>query len=212
MHQLDLVLRHGLVGVLRPAVPSAERYARRCSDGSVWKVTPSGVSSELGGTDGPTNRDGLGHCCATVLLSRVYPPVVPNEAAQTLCSGSGEDRPQDLIPQRDASPGWRPLRRNDQRFGWSEAVWWAWLDLNQRPHPYQGSAQGMFPPGLQRWPARTTCRWRPLETVRNRSEPMGCGPNVDQAQLLSDPTGLSLGHGAVVVLRRRGSGSGAGVV
>ena len=26
---------------------------------------------------------------------------------------------------------------DDQRFRWSEAVWWAWLDLNQRPHPYQ---------------------------------------------------------------------------
>jgi hypothetical protein len=31
-------------------------------------------------------------------------------------------------------------------------------------------------------PARTTYRWRPLETVANRSAPMGCGPNVDQAR------------------------------
>ena len=27
-----------------------------------------------------------------------------------------------------------------QCFCWSEAVLWAWLDLNQRPHPYQGCA------------------------------------------------------------------------
>jgi hypothetical protein len=42
LQQLDHVLRHGPVGVLRPAAPSAERYARRCSDDSVSKVTPSG--------------------------------------------------------------------------------------------------------------------------------------------------------------------------
>jgi hypothetical protein len=61
LHQLDHMLRHGPVGVLRPAAPSAERYACRCSDDSVLKVTPSGVSSEPGGTDGPRNRDGFGH-------------------------------------------------------------------------------------------------------------------------------------------------------
>jgi hypothetical protein len=27
-----------------------------------------------------------------------------------------------------------------------------------------------------------TSRWRPLETVANRSAPMACGPNVDQAR------------------------------
>jgi hypothetical protein len=41
LQQLDHVLHHGPVGVLRPAAPSAERYARRGSDDSVSKVTPS---------------------------------------------------------------------------------------------------------------------------------------------------------------------------
>jgi hypothetical protein len=30
-------------------------------------------------------------------------------------------------------------KRSDQRFRWSRADLWAWLDLNQRPHPYQQS-------------------------------------------------------------------------
>jgi hypothetical protein len=29
-----------------------------------------------------------------------------------------------------------------------------------------------------------TYRWRPLETVANRSAPMACGPNVDQVECL----------------------------
>jgi hypothetical protein len=51
--------------------------------------------------------------------------------------------------------------------------------------PAASSLSGFCPrlvsPGLHRWPGRTTCRWGPLETVVNRSDPMGCGPNVDQA-------------------------------
>jgi hypothetical protein len=39
-------------------------------------------------------------------------------------------------------------------------------------------------------PARTTYRWRPLETVANRSAPMACGPNVDQAALRRSSCGL----------------------
>ena len=57
-----------------------------------------------------------------------------------------------------------------QRFRRSRPVQWAWLDLNQRPHPYQGSAQGLFPQdcsgGLRerraagdRWG-----RWEPLDS------------------------------------------------
>jgi hypothetical protein len=48
--------------------------------------------------------------------------------------------------------------------------------------PYQGSAPGPLSAGSRRQPARTTYRGRPLETVANRSAPMGCGPNVDQAK------------------------------
>ena len=84
-----------------------------------------------------------------------------------------------------------------------EPVWWAWLDLNQRPHPYQGSAPGPVSAGWRLPPARMTYRWKPLETVANRSAPMACGPNVDQVEYLawihrstSEPDGISAGQQA----------------
>jgi hypothetical protein len=50
-------------------------------------------------------------------------------------------------------------------------VLWAWLDLNQRPHPYQGSAQGLFSQdcsgGLRERRAAGD-HWRPLGTARIR--------------------------------------------
>ena len=51
-------------------------------------------------------------------------------------------------------------------------------------HPYQGSAPGPVSAGWRLPPARTTYRWKPLETVANRSAPMACGPNVDQVEYL----------------------------
>jgi hypothetical protein len=60
------------------------------------------------------------------------------------------------------------LKPRDRHFCWSRADLWAWLDLNQRPHPYQGSAPDPVSPGSRLRPARTTYRWRPLETVRFR--------------------------------------------
>jgi hypothetical protein len=53
------------------------------------------------------------------------------------------------------------------------------LELNPGPHLYQGSPPGIVSPRI----APTT--WAddvPLETVTNRSAPMDCGPNVDQAR------------------------------
>jgi hypothetical protein len=38
-------------------------------------------------------------------------------------------------PSRDASKPAGSRKTTEQRFRWSEAGWWAWLDLNQRPHP-----------------------------------------------------------------------------
>jgi hypothetical protein len=42
-----------------------------------------------------------------------------------------------LIPDRmhPSLPG--PQKTSDRRFRWSEAVWWAWEELNLRLHPYQ---------------------------------------------------------------------------
>jgi hypothetical protein len=34
-----------------------------------------------------------------------------------------------------ADHGNRLSQENGRRFGWSEAGWWAWEELNQRPHP-----------------------------------------------------------------------------
>jgi hypothetical protein len=47
-------------------------------------------------------------------------------------------------PERDP-PGWAgPAERGGQRFRWSRAGLWAWLDLNQRPHPYQAYSRDAF--------------------------------------------------------------------
>jgi hypothetical protein len=50
----------------------------------------------------------------------------------------------------------------------SKVVLWAWLDLNQRPHPYQGSALGLVCPGWDLRLGRRMYRWRPLGTARLR--------------------------------------------
>ena len=53
-------------------------------------------------------------------------------------------------PDPDASKlAWTP-KANHQLSRWSEAILWAWEDLNLRPHPYRQSAgnrcaQGPFP-------------------------------------------------------------------
>ena len=33
-----------------------------------------------------------------------------------------------------------PVRRNSRGAPWVRRVWWVWVDLNYRPHPYQGCA------------------------------------------------------------------------
>jgi hypothetical protein len=59
-------------------------------------------------------------------------------------------RPQNTYPKLDASDEAATRKRSNQRSRWSRAGLWAWLDLNQRPHPYQVSraqrcADGRFP-------------------------------------------------------------------
>ena len=61
---------------------------------------------------------------------------------------------------------------------------------SDRMHPYQGSPPGLVFSESHLPPARTTYRWRLLDTVANRSTPMGCGPNVDQAALRRSSCGL----------------------
>ena len=49
--------------------------------------------------------------------------------------GAEEDRTPDLLRARQALSqlSYGPLKRNG-------ASWWVWVDLNHRPHPYQGCA------------------------------------------------------------------------
>ena len=49
-------------------------------------------------------------------------------------------RPQNTYPKLDASDEAATRKRSNQRSRWSRAGLWAWLDLNQRPHPYQQSS------------------------------------------------------------------------
>jgi hypothetical protein len=60
---------------------------------------------------------------------------------------------------------------NGRAFSLVSPVKWAWLDLNQRPHPYQGSAPSLFPQdrtcNLRERPTAGD-RWRPLRTARLR--------------------------------------------
>jgi len=78
-------------------------------------------------------------CVLTALCNRwseAYPPPWDRkETAQRRCFDSEPKRPQDLIPNRDASDGVGISRRSDHHFRWSDVDLWAWLDLNQRPHP-----------------------------------------------------------------------------
>src|SRR5215211_9551505 len=43
-----------------------------------------------------------------------------------------------------ADHGNRLSQENGRRFGWSEAGWWAWEDLNLRLHPYQACSRDAF--------------------------------------------------------------------
>ena len=58
------------------------------------------------------------------------------------------------------------LERSDLAFPLVRGYLWTWLDLNQRPHPHQGSAHGLVSPGWNLRPGRTMYRWRPLRTAR----------------------------------------------
>ena len=99
--------------------------------------------------------------------------------AVKLPSGEIDAQTSSLIGLHPSLPG--PERQGTSILAGHRPFWWAWEDLNLRPHPYQGSAPRPVSAGSRRQPARTTYRWRPLETVANRSAPMACGPNVDQA-------------------------------
>ena len=69
----------------------------------------------------------LGHTHDNGTVKRLLRGVVPAQARKHLKTSS----------QRDASNWAGTWKRSDQRLRWSQPASWAWLDLNQRPHPYQ---------------------------------------------------------------------------
>jgi hypothetical protein len=95
------------------------------------------------------------------------------EAAQTRCSASGiGSTPQDLIPNGMHPIGLAPGSQAPSVSAGQGPILWAWLDLNQRPHPYQVSrakrcADRRFPRSLatvrgegmrSRWIRSQRCR------------------------------------------------------
>jgi hypothetical protein len=61
------------------------------------------------------------------------------------------------------------LRQTIQRFRWSEALLWAWEDLNLRPHPYQQSR-------AHRYATLRSCRSRPTVS----GQVMRCEPTLSE--------------------------------
>jgi hypothetical protein len=121
----------------------------------------------------------------------------PQRGCSYACSDSGDGAPTRPHPKWDASNlGWG-RKRSDQRLRWSWADLWAWLDLNQRPHPHQVSrakrcAQGRFPrspasvkgEGMRSNSSAQTAPIRPApratqagrpDTGRGRVRSPGCG-------------------------------------
>src|SRR5215218_4936053 len=123
--------------------------------------------------------DGFGHRSKADHLRRSHECGAVKRLVRRAVPAQDGNRPQDLIPTGCIQLGWR---REAERpaFALVKVGLWAWLDLNQRPHPYQGPAPGPVSAGSRLQPARTTYRWRLLETAADRSVPMACEPDVDQ--------------------------------
>jgi len=70
------------------------------------------------------------------------------EAAHRPCSGSGEEASSRPHPGWDASDSNGTPEAQGHRFRWSKGNLWAWLDLNQRSHPYERSTAECHEEGL----------------------------------------------------------------
>jgi hypothetical protein len=84
------------------------------------------------------------------------------DAAQMRCSVSGQEAPPDFIPKRDASDGSPSQHSVTSVSAGHGPVLWSWLDLNQRPHPYQ------------RWTAER-CAKQPFRWSRDTVSATGMG-------------------------------------
>jgi hypothetical protein len=130
------------------------------------------------------------------------------EAAQTRCPDSGEETPSRPHPQTGwIRLGWQ-VQRSGQRSAGQEPVWWAWLDLNQRPHPYQACSRDAFMLVRRGRPAQRSDgsdRGCPLDTVvvRLMWHASGTvGENGDGSHLTATATSSSWGLGPTSATHR----------
>jgi hypothetical protein len=112
----------------------------------------------------------LDRCAAQA--TRMAKAETGKQAGKSGDAQQGGNRRSDLIPDRDVYEPAGTRKVSNQRFCWSEAVWWAWEDLNLRPHPYQQSR-------AYRCATLRFCRSR--ATVRG--EVMRCSKGVSEGRL-----------------------------
>jgi hypothetical protein len=92
-------------------------------------------------------------------------------------------------------------RTADRRFCWSEAIWWAWEDLNLRPHPYQVSraqrcADRRFPRSLASVRGQGMRSYSPPGSAHGRAA--GAAGKVGQQPLACKMMGLPGGRGSPI--------------
>ncbi len=124
------------------------------------------------------------HRCATDDLRHIHDSGTAKRLLKgvvRLRRGSAPSRPH---PKRDPSDWADTARRREQHLRWSTADLWAWLDLNQRPHPYQVSrakrcADRRFPRSLATVRAKGGVLTSPSRLARN-ALPMAAGNIGDQ--------------------------------
>ena len=141
-------LRSSSYGTRWPTSPSHDPQRRTTSCGQpaaalavcCWPM-PRGASS--------LRRNGSRRACTARTSERGAAgwSMTPREVSPVMRCPSGAPAPR-TGSERGADQRFRwsglvvPLRPGhevDQRFCWSEAIWWAWEDLNLRLHPYQQS-------------------------------------------------------------------------
>ena len=167
-----------VLGLSRLATPLARRLTAR--------ERPPGVAGQVPWRAGRSMKPGLARCRRTVkalanagVNSRRVAALSPRQGSITrmgkgwvlrpLCAGG---RASGRGIGSGSGPAFPQLNRGVVGLA----------GLEPAASSLSGFCPGRVSPGSRLQPARTTYRWRPLETVTNRSAPMGCGPNVDQAR------------------------------
>ena len=77
----------------------------------------------------PPDGDALGYDSISTSRDHVGLGLTPGAVGRAF-GGAREDRTPDLLRARQAL----------SQLSYGPEVWWVWVDLNHRPHPYQGCA------------------------------------------------------------------------